>query len=108
MFLSIIASRFATKIGNRLVLFAIVYKTAVESHQNMDGSERGIVKHFRSMMSNFTARTAAESSSLGMVIPFSGVRRDFPTTKAQRTEPCSSTIQRYEHAEYAFWEASEK
>ena len=66
----------------------------------MDGSERGTVKHFRSMMSNFTARTAAESSSLGMVIPFSGVRRDFPTTKAQRTEPCSSTIQRYEHAEY--------
>ena len=74
----------------------------------MDGSERGIVKHFHSIMSNFTARTAAESSSLKMVILFSGVKRDFPITKAQCTEPCSSTIRRYEHTAYACWEVSEK
>ena len=74
----------------------------------MSGSERGNLKHFCNIMSNFTARKAAESSSLGMVILFSEVKRDFPITKAQCTEPCSSTMRSYEHAAYACWEASEK
>ena len=74
--------RLATNTGNRLLEFLIIWRTAVESLQNVD-EQLFRESSFRIMMSNLTASTAAESSSLGIDNVFKGANRHFPIKKQQ-------------------------
>ena len=81
--------------------------TAVESDQkyvllNGRDSSRLIA------LSNLSAVTAANNSSLGTVIGRVGARWDFFITNEQRTTKFSSTILKYETAPYATVDASAK
>ena len=74
--------RLVTNTGNRLLEFLIIWRTAVELLQNVD-EQLFRASSFRIMMSNLTASTAAENSSLGIDNVFKGANQHFPIKKQQ-------------------------
>ena len=81
-YFSIFASLLATNTGNFFVEFLMLKSMAVESVQNVEG-QFITSSSLRTNLSNFTASTAAVSSSLGIDTIFIGESLDFPIRKEQ-------------------------
>ena len=87
-------SLFATNVWNLFDWFLLYCNKQVESYQYVD-CVIGMFNSSRTDLSNWTAKTAAESSSLGTVIGFRCARLGFQMRNVQWILSLTSTILRY-------------
>ena len=86
---SILAKRLATNTRKRLVVFLLLYSTAVESVQKNE-DVIGKSSSFLIISSSFIARTAAVNSNLGIDTDLMEANLDLPAMKDKEMLPASS------------------